>query len=136
LLREAIQSGRLPTQLISRVHAISDRLDYLVGAEPQPVLLHGDAQQNNYLSTDGGAVLVDTSPFYGHPEYDLACIDIFEPVPATVFDAYSELNPIDPDFEHRRELWRIPIYLAIIAVDGGGTFGQAFIPRLEQALHY
>jgi protein-ribulosamine 3-kinase len=133
-LGAAVRFGDLPDQLVAQVNAISDNLDNLIGDEPQPMLLHGDAQQNNYLSTEAGAVFVDTCPFYGHPEYDLAFIDIFAPVPATLFDAYNELNPIAPEFEHRRELWRIPIYLAIIAVDGRGTFGRTFIPRLEQAL--
>jgi fructosamine-3-kinase len=104
------------------------------GPELLPVLVHGDAQQNNYLSTDEGAVLVDVSPFCGHPENDLAMIDVFEPVPDDVFAAYRDLCPIDAEFDRRRELWRIPVYLAVIAVDGAKPFGRAFIPRLADAL--
>ena len=38
------------------------------------------------------------------------------------------------DFERRRELWRIPVYLAVIAVDGANPFGRSFISRLDAAL--
>lgn len=84
------------------------------------------------MSTDDGAVIVDASPFFGHPEIDLAKVDLFQTVPADVFDAYREIRPIDPGFEARRELWRVPAYLAVIAVDGGSTFGRQFIDPARQ----
>jgi len=46
----------------------------LCGPEPAPSLLHGDAQQNNFVSTDAGAVIVDSAPYFGHPEVDLALV--------------------------------------------------------------
>lgn len=133
-LQEAIRSGQLPNEFVHRIATLADRLTMLVGPEPKPTLLHGDAQQNNYVSTNTGAVIVDASPFYGHPENDLAMIDVFEPVPNDVFDSYRDIQPIDHGFNDRRELWRIPVYLAIIAVDGGNPFGRAFINRLDEAL--
>ena len=42
--------------------------------------------------------------------------------------------PIDPGFPARRELWRLPSYLAIITVDGRGPFGLAAIDRLASAI--
>lgn len=133
-LDAALRSGNLPDGFMTRVHAVTERLHELSGPDPVPTLLHGDAQQNNYLSTDEGALFVDASPFFGHPENDLAMVDVFEPVPSDVFDAYRERRDIDPGFMQRRELWRIPIYLAVIAVDVSNPFGRTFIGRLDEAL--
>jgi protein-ribulosamine 3-kinase len=133
-LQEAIKSGNLPEAFIPRVVNFVDRLPALADIHISPSLLHGDAQQNNYLSNDAGAVVIDASPYFGHPEMDLALVDIFQPVPVALFDAYRDVRAIDPEFDGRRELWRIPTYLVIIAEDGGGDFGEKFIPRLDEAL--
>ena len=132
----AVRSGNLPLEFVSRVDHFIGRLSTLVGPESIPTLLHGDAQQNNYLSTDDGAVLVDVSPFFGYPENDLAMIDVFEPVPIEVFDGYRDVRSIDTEFVDRRELWRVPVYLAIVGVDGGNAFGRTFLPRLDDALRF
>lgn len=54
--------------------------------------------------------------------------------PAPVFDAYGEIAPLDPDFDRRRELWRLSGYLAVIAVDGANPFGRRFLARLAGAI--
>ena len=111
------------------------RLEDLVGPEPRPTLVHGDAQQNNFLSLPSGeAVLFDAAPYFGHPEVDLALIDYFAPVPASVFEAYREVKAIDEGFEGRRELWRLHGYLAVVAVDGLSAFGRPFLDRIAGVL--
>ena len=72
-----------------------------------PTLLHGDAQQNNFVSTEEGAVVIDPAIYFGNPEMDLAFIDYFQPVPDDVFDGYRDELPIDPGFWARRDLWRV-----------------------------
>jgi fructosamine-3-kinase len=123
LLRTAVDSGNLPADLargVARIaeRLLAERLPVLVGPEPRPSLMHGDAQQNNFISTARGAVVIDASPYFGHPEIDLAQVDFFRPVPAGLFDAYRETAPIDKGFADRRDLWRLPTHLAIVAVDG------------------
>jgi fructosamine-3-kinase len=86
--------------------------------EVQPSLLHGDAQQNNFISTEQGAMVIDPAVYYGNLEMDLAYMDYFQPVPGDVFDGYREIMPIDPGFEERRDLWRLPGYLAVLTVEG------------------
>ena len=41
-------------------------------------------------------------------------VDCFQPVPEILFSAYAEILPIDTDFPNRRELWRMPFYLAMV----------------------
>lgn len=125
----AINSGKLPTDVIKSVEKLILRLPGLCGPDVTPTLLHGDAQQNNFISTEAGAVVIDPAVYYGHPEMDLAYIDYFQPVPQDILDAYNDVIPIDPGFRERRELWRIYGYLAVVEVEG-----TSFLPQLTNAL--
>lgn len=117
-LMAAIESGNLPTESIRQVEKLIARLPRLGLPECEPVLLHGDAQQNNYVSTAQGAMVIDPAVYYGNPELDLAYVDYFQPVPPEVFEGYREIRPIEPGFPERRELWRISAILAVITVEG------------------
>jgi fructosamine-3-kinase len=80
--------------------------------------------------------VTDAAPYYGHPEVDLAQVDIFSasPVDPALLRAYEQLTPVDRGFAWRRELWRLHGYLAAIAVDGANPFGRSFLPRIAAAL--
>ncbi len=65
-------------------------------------------------------MVIDPAVYYGVPEMDLAHVDYFQPVPDDVFAGYREILSIEPGFEERRELWRIPAYLAAVQVEGIG----------------
>jgi fructosamine-3-kinase len=134
LLRTATDSGHLPPALAAAVEELAARLPGLAGPESRPSLLHGDAQQNNFVSTAAGAVVIDAAPYFGHPEADLALVGYFHPVPDDVLAAYQEILPVDPGFAGRRELWRLPAYLAVIAVAGDSPFGQSYLDRLAAAV--
>jgi protein-ribulosamine 3-kinase len=120
----AIDSGNMPTGLIPQLERVISRLPELCGPQVVPTLLHGDAQQNNFISTEKGAVVIDPAVYYGHPEVDLAYVDYFQPVPKEVFEGYQEEAPIDPGFWERRDLWRIWGYLAAVTVEGPGYLSQ------------
>jgi fructosamine-3-kinase len=133
-VRLARDSGHLPTSLADRLTRLAGRLPSLAGPQPGPSLLHGDAQQHNFVSTPVGAVLVDAAPYFGHPELDLALLGYFDPVPGHVFDGYAELRPIDDGFAQRRELWRLFAYLAVVSAPGGAPLRRQFLARLDHAV--
>jgi fructosamine-3-kinase len=133
-LRAAVDSGHLPPDLAAGIDRVAARLPDLAGPEPRPSLLHGDAQQHNFVSTPSGTVVIDAAPYYGHPEADLALVDYFDPVPDELFAAYRDIAPIDPGFAGRWELWRLAAYLAVVAVDGHGPFGRRYFGRLADAI--
>src|SRR5205085_9912316 len=136
VLRSAVSSGHIPMDLAADVERLVERLPSLCGPEPQPALLHGDAQQNNFVSTDAGAVVVDVAPYFGHPEIDLALVDYFHPVPDNVLQAYREVAPLVDGFAERRDLWRIVVDLACVTVDAV-TFGPRALVRLADTVrHY
>ncbi|MBI4926399.1 MAG: fructosamine kinase family protein [Anaerolineae bacterium] len=118
-LMGAIDSGHLSSGLINKLERLILRLPDFCGPDPVPSLLHGDAQQNNYISTAHGAMVIDPAVCYGHPEFDLAFVDYFQPVPPAVFEGYREILPIDAGFTERKALWRIYGYLAAVTVEGG-----------------
>jgi fructosamine-3-kinase len=128
-LEMAVDSGHLPAALARQVEQLIGRLPALCGPEIAPTLLHGDAQQNNFISTELGPVVIDPAVYYGHPEMDLAQIDLFQPVPADVYDGYRDVRPIDPGFWERRNLWRVWGYLASVAVEG-----QGYVEKLAGAV--
>ena len=128
-LMGAIDSGWLDTVTIRQVEKLAARLLRLDIPQTSPVLLHGDAQQNNFISTAAGAMAIDPAVYYGNPEMDLAYVDYFQPVPDDVFLGYREIMPIDPGFGERRDLWRVPAYLAAVEVEG-----TVHLHRLANAL--
>jgi fructosamine-3-kinase len=132
-LATAVDAGSVDPPTARGTERLLDRLDDLAGPDPEPALLHGDAQHHNFVSTQSGAVVIDPSPYFGHPELDLALLDYFTPVPDATFAAYAEIQPTAVDFPERRELWRIFAYLAILTVDGRSAFGRSFVPRLAAA---
>jgi fructosamine-3-kinase len=81
-------------------------------------------------------VVADATPYFGHPEMDLMLVDYFQPVPGAVFDAYSEIVPIDAGFAQRRDLWCIYVDLACITVQGA-PFDRYALDRLSRTVrHY
>jgi len=118
LLKIVADSGNISAPVLSGVEVLIRRLPDLCGPEVTPSLLHGDAQQNNFISTAGGTYVIDPAIYYGNPEMDLARIDSFQAVLDDVFDVYREEMPIDHGFPERRDLWRIPLYLAAVALEG------------------
>jgi len=117
-LRMAIDSGHLASAMAVQVENLIQRLPELCGPETTPRLLHGDAQQNNFISTARGVFVIDPAIYYGNPEIDLAFIDCFQPAPDDIFDGYREEMPIDPGFFGRRDLWRVAMYLVAVAHEG------------------
>jgi fructosamine-3-kinase len=117
-LQAALDSGNLPASVVPEIEKLEPLLPRLCGPEVRPTLLHGDAQQNNFLSTAEGPVLIDPSVYYGHPEIDLAYVDFFAPVSDELFAGYRERARIDPGFPDRRDLWLIPVWLGMVEVEG------------------
>ena len=128
-LRLAIDSGHLPQAVIRQVERLITRVPELCGPEVAPTLLHGDAQQNNFISTEAGAVVIDPAVYYGNPEMDLAYIDYFQAVPNDLFHGYQDELSIEPGFWERRDLWRVWGYLAAVTVEG-----PSHVSKLTEAI--
>ena len=104
-----------------RISRLLDRLeDYLV--EPiHPSLLHGDLWSGNYITgNDGQAWLIDPAVYVGHAEADLAMTELFGGFHPDFYSAYREVNPLQPGYEQRRDLYNLYHLLNHLNLFGGG----------------
>ena len=103
------------------------RLPELIPVQP-PSLLHGDLwRENILLGAEGRAAVVDPAVYYGWPEAELAMAQQYPGIPRIFFDAYVEVNPLEPGWWERLEILYLREILSCIAHFGGernNTLGQ------------
>ena len=93
---------------IRKIIKLLDKLPELLIEPKQPSLLHGDLWSGNYIvGNDGKAWLIDPAVYVGHSEADLAMTELFGRFPAEFYNAYSGINPIDPGYKDRRDLYNL-----------------------------
>ncbi|MBO6506353.1 MAG: fructosamine kinase family protein [Kordiimonadaceae bacterium] len=122
----ATRTGKMPTELMARVEGLAEKLPDLLPAAPASSLLHGDLWSGNML-LDGNqaAGFIDPAISYGHAEMDLAFIEMMGGLAPEFFDAYAEINPIEPEFhtirKHIYKLWPLLVHVRLF---GGGYVQQ------------
>ena len=85
-----------------------DRLEDRLIEPKAPSLLHGDLWSGNYLTgQDGKAWLIDPAVYVGHAEADLAMTELFGGFPAAFYGAYRQVNPLEPGYADRRDLYNL-----------------------------
>ena len=85
-----------------------------------PSLIHGDLWSGNAVcGPDGKAWIVDPAAYVGHFEAELAMTELFGGFPAAFYGAYQELNPIDGDYQDRRDLYNLYHLLNHLNLFGG-----------------
>lgn len=91
-----------------------------------PALLHGDLWWGNVLfGADGRAWLIDPSVHGGHPEEDLAMLNLFGAVPDRLLEAYQEVTPLQRGWQGRVALFQLYPLLVHAVLFGGGYGSQA-----------
>lgn len=91
-----------------RITRLLDHLDDYLLEPSQPSLLHGDLWSGNYIAgPDGQAWLIDPAVYVGHAEADLAMTELFGGFHPRFYTAYLETNPLQPGYEHRRDLYNL-----------------------------
>ena len=108
--------------------AVSGVVERLSGLLPPggPALVHGDLWWGNVLwGADGRPWLIDPSAHGGHPEEDLAMLGLFGTVPDRVLRSYTEVLPLENEWEARVDLFRLVPLLVHAVLFGGGYRGQA-----------
>lgn len=121
LLRRAVDSGGIAADDAAAVERLCGRLDRCAGPAQAPALIHGDLWSGNvHWAAEGPARLIDPAAQGGHPETDLALLELFGcPQLATVLDAYAEVRPL-PGRADRVPLHQLQHLLVHAALFGGG----------------
>ena len=123
-VKQAIDSGELPSAIRTGVQALYSKLPDLIPAEA-PALLHGDLWNGNYLvGQDGKAVLIDPAVYFGHREMDLAMTKLFGGFDSQFYEGYNDAFPLEPGFESRVEIHNLYPLLVHVNLFGGGYAQQ------------
>jgi fructosamine-3-kinase len=130
--REACDSRKISGNLIQRMERAVQRRGEAWGLEETgPRLIHGDLWGGNILhSTSGRSYLIDPSVSYGHPEQDLAMLDLFgSPIIPSDRDRIGTAFGMRPGFEERIPYWQI--YPLLVHVN---IFGGSYVSGVERAV--
>jgi len=94
--------------------------------DPSPALLHGDLWSGNLAITSAGEpTIVDPATYYGDSETDLAMTELFGRLPASFYQAYQSVKPLDAGYEQRKTLYNLYHIINHYNLFGGGYLSQA-----------
>ncbi len=99
-----------------------------------PARVHGDLWSGNVLwGVDGAAWLIDPAAHGGHPESDLAMLELFgAPHLAAVRAGYDEVAPLGEGWRARvplHQAWPLLVHAALF----GGGYGASALAALRRA---
>lgn len=123
-LRQAADRGAMADDDVGAVERLCEHLDEVAGPPQPPAVIHGDLWSGNvHWSADDRAYVIDPAAQGGHPETDLALLELFGcPGLDRILAAYREARPV-PGREARVPLHQLQ-HLLVHAVLFGGGYGS------------
>ena len=117
----AVDKGRLPSGLFSRLREFCDQLDKWLNVPSAPALIHGDMWGGNVLAQKGQITgFVDPAIYYADAEIELAFSTLFSTFGDDFFSRYQEHRPLAPGFfEERRDIYNLYPLLVHACLFGG-----------------
>lgn len=123
-LEQAIAHGTVDPAARRFLGGVRTRALEFTGAQGTPARLHGDLWSGNvHVGSEGDPWLVDPAAYGGHPEVDLAMLDLFGGLDAACASAYGDVRPLDDGWRDRLPFWQV-FPLLVHAVLFGGGYGE------------
>lgn len=99
MAEHALMERRLDREGFRRIAKFAEKLDVLLDEPAYPALLHGDVWTSNVLA-EGDTItgFLDPAVYYGHPEIELAFINLFSTFGQPFYERYQALRGIRPGF--------------------------------------
>lgn len=102
-----------------------DHLDDFLIEPKQASLLHGDLWSGNVMcGPEGKAMMIDPAVYIGHAEVDIAMTELFGGFPERFYAAYNEVNPLEPEYKTRRDIYNLYQLLNHLNLFGPGYLGS------------
>lgn len=120
------QAGAIDAALAAGLERVCDllqagRWDEVEGVPVRPARLHGDLWSGNLMWTPAGVVLIDPAACGGHPETDLAMLELFgAPHLAEILEGYATGGDLATDWRDRIGLHQIFPLLVHALLFGAG----------------
>lgn len=125
LVRLARDSDAVDPDVLAGVERIAADLDTYGAADVAAARLHGDLWAGNrVVDRSGVSWLIDPAAHGGHPEFDLAMMDLFGGFGPDALAAYHEVAPPLDGWERRRPLHQLAPLL-VHAIKFGGPYPRA-----------
>ena len=113
-----------------RIIRFLDHVDEMLVEPEYPSLLHGDLWGGNVITgNDGSAWLIDPAVYVGHAEADIAMTELFGGFPPAFYEAYQEAAPLQPGYEHRRDVYNLYHLLNHL-----NLFGRMYLPEVKRVV--
>lgn len=120
--RRAYRRSHLSHRALCVLEAACDLVRDLDPGVP-PARLHGDLWFGNLLFGEQGPVFIDPAAHGGHPETDLAMLDLFgAPYLEEIHRGYLEVNPLPEGWRERTPIHQLHP-LAVHAASHGPNYG-------------
>ena len=105
-----------------------------IGPPTEPVRIHGDLWSGNLLWQTHTASIIDPAAHGGHPETDLAMLQLFSPSNlASILRGYQQIRPLDDNWQQRTHLHQL-LPLLVHTVMFGSSYGEQVERTANQIL--
>jgi fructosamine-3-kinase len=100
--------------------------ELLANHQPQSSLVHGDLWSGNAsVTAEGEPVIFDPATYYGDREVDIAMTELFGRFPASFYQGYNAVWPLDSGYELRKTLYNLYHIINHFNLFGGSYESQA-----------
>lgn len=122
----AISKNRASKKLIDGVQRLCRKMGNYLPDTQNASLLHGDLWGGNFMTDEkGNAVLIDPAVYYGVPEADLAMTELFGGFHRDFYDAYQEIQSLDPEYPQQKKIYNLYHILNHLNLFGTSYASQA-----------
>jgi fructosamine-3-kinase len=124
MLQLLFEKGHVLANIDNVVESIKSLLK---GHNPIPSMLHGDLWQGNAGFLENQPVLYDPAFYFGDRETDLAMTELFGRFPESFYYGYTNLWPLEVDYQYRKPIYQLYHVLNHALLFGGHYLDSAKI---------
>lgn len=124
-----IQQHTITGKRREQLENLMDQLKRWVPEQVKYSLIHGDLWGGNWLTGPNGTpYLIDPAVCFAHHEMEIAFTELFGGFPASFYDYYQEIMPLDASYPERKPLYQL--YYLLVHLNVFGVSYGASVDRI------